>query len=486
MSDSRRWAVASARVVTGLLGITAAVATVGAATLLPWPTYAVNPQAVTVTPTASEQQRVCPGPLLALAADANNASAATSIGEFAAVYATAPSGASTPSSLSRSVEVSPLAAPDNAAGTSSDTPLLLSVPAAEQTPLLGGSQSQTAATETLVGFAAAGCAEASSEAWLVGGSTAVGQTSLVLLSNPTEVAASVDLTVFGESGVIDAPGASGIAVQPNSQRVIPLAGLAPNLNSPVVRVVSRGGQVVASLQQSVIRGLTPGGIDLVGPVGRPNAEQHIVGFVVPPALHDETQSNDTDYHDDQPAVRVLNLGDAPSELSVSVTSDEGGSGTSLAVTLDPGVASEIPLAMLTAGSYTVRLTADQPIVAAARSTEKSETSEDFAWFVASQQLSDESLFSVADGPAPTLRLANPSGTAQKVTVVPDAGAPVTLTVPAAGALSYPLSPSSSYLLRAEAEQGVLATVSYQGTAALASFALTPPGPLAQPIAVYTH
>lgn len=486
MSDSPRWAVASARVVTGLLGITAAVATVGAVTLLPWPTHQLAPNALTVTPTASEQQRVCPGPLMALAADANNASAATSIGGFAEVHATAPSDASTSSSLSRAVELNPLSAPDNSEGTASDTPLLLSVPAADQTPLLSGSQSQTAASETLAGFAAASCAEATSEAWLVGGSTAVGQTSLVLLSNPTAVAASVDLTVFGESGVIDAPGASGIAVQANSQRVIPLAGLAPNLNSPVVRVVSRGGQVVASLQQSVIRGLTPGGIDLVGPVGRPSAEQSIVGFVVPPALHDETQSNDTDYHDDQPAVRVLNLGDAPSDLTVSVTSDEGGSGTSLVVTLDPGVSSEIPLAMLTAGSYTVRLSAEQPIVAAARSTEKSETGEDFAWFVASQLVTDATLFSVADGPAPTLRLANPSGSAQKVTLVPDAGAPVTLTVPAAGALSHPLSPSTSYLLRGQAENGVLATVSYQGTAALASFAITPPGPLAQPIAVYTH
>lgn len=486
MSDSRRWAATSARMLIGLLGVTVAVATVGAATLIPWPGHRVEPTATVVKPTASEQQLVCPGPLLALAADASNASAASSFGSFDDVFATAQAGASSARDLSTSVALSPLDAPDNTAGSSEDTPLLMSVPAADPAPLLGASQSQTAVTETLTGFAAARCTEAASDSWLVGGSTAVGHTSLVLLSNPTPVAASVDLTIYGESGVVDAPGSTGIVVQPRSQRVIPLAGLAPNLNSPIVHMTSRGGQIVASLQQSVIRGLVPGGVELIAAVARPAIEQNIVGFVVPAALHDETQSNDTDYHDDQAAVRVMNVGDEASELTVSVTSDEGAAGTSMVVTLEPGVSSEVPLSMLTAGSYTVQLSAEQPVVAAARSTEKSDTSEDFAWFVSSQPLAGESLFSVAEGPAPTLRLSNPGNSSQKVTLISDAGAPVILSVPASGALSQPLSPSTSYILSAAQGHELLATVSYQGRAALSSFAITPPGPLARPIAVYTH
>lgn len=486
MSDSRRWARTSARVVTGLVGVAAAVATVGAATLLPWPAHRVEPQGSVVTPTASEQQRVCPGPLLALAADASDASASSSFGGFNAVYGTAPSDAKTAVALSSAVAADVLSAPDISGGTSTDVPIVLSVPAANPNPLVGGSQSQTAQTETLAGFAAAGCAEASSDAWLVGGSTVVGHTSIVMLSNPTDVAASVDLALYGEAGPVDAPGSTGIVVPARSQRVVPLAGLAPNLNSPVVHVTSRGGQIVASLQQSVIHGLTPGGVELVGSAARPDSTQTIAGFLVPASVLDETQSNDTDFHGDQAGLRVLNLGDVSSSLTVSVSSDEGGAGTSLDVTLEPGVASEVPLTMLTAGSYTVRMSADQPIVAAARSTEKSETSEDFAWFVASPSLTDESLFAVADGAAPTLHLANSSGLVQTVTVISDAAAPVTLTLPAEGAVQHPLSASARYIVRGASLDGVRATVSYQGGAALATFAINPPGPLAQPITVYTH
>lgn len=482
MSASRRWALVGARAMTGLLGIAAAVATIGAATLLPWPSHIVQPNAELVTPTASGQQRVCPGPLLALAADASAASSASSIGAADALYAAGRSG-----SLSASdITVSPLAAPDNVAGDVAGTPLLLSIPAADSAPLMAGAQSQTATTETLSGFTAAGCGEASSDGWLVAGSTAIGHTSLLLLSNPSDVAASVDLRLYGEGGLVDAPGSTGILVQPQSQRVIPLAGLAPNLNSPVVHVATRGGQVVASLQQSVIHGLVPGGIELAGTTAAPALEQLISGFTVPAALIDETQSNDSHFHDDQAAVRVLNTGSDAAELTVSATSDDGGNGASITVTLEPGVASEVPLSELAAGNYTVLLNADQPIVAAARSTEKSATSEDFAWFVASQPLVDDSAIVVADGPAPTLRLANPHGNAQRVTLQDGSGTPLTVNLPAAGAVSVPLTAGASYTLGASETGGVVASVSYQGGAALSSFALNPPGPLARAIAVYTH
>lgn len=481
MSASRRWALAGARAMTGVLGIAAAVATVGAATLLPWPSHIVQPSAELVTPTASEQQRVCPGPLLALAADASAASSASSIGSAATLYA-----AGRPGALASDLTVDPLAVPDNVAGDVSGTPLLLSVPAADSAPLIAGAQSQTAGTETLSGFAAAGCAEALSDGWLVAGSTAIGQTSLLLLSNPSDVAASVDLALYGEGGLVDAPGSTGILVQPRSQRVIPLAGLAPNLNSPVVHVATRGGQVVASLQQSVISGLVPGGIEMAGTTASPAIEQLIPGFIVPAALIDETQSNDSHFHDDEAAVRVLNTGQDAAELTVSATADDGGNGTSITVTLEPGVASEVPLTELAAGSYTVRLSADQPIVAAARSTEKSATSEDFAWFVASQALLDDSAIVVADGPAPTLRLANPHGNAQRVTLDDGSGTPLTVNLPAAGAVSVPLTAGASYTLGGSETGGVVASVSYQGAAALSSFALNPPGPLARAIAVYTH
>ncbi|PPL20180.1 DUF5719 family protein [Microterricola pindariensis] len=485
MSASRRWALAGARVMTGLVGIAAFGATVAAATLLPLPSHHAEPVQSTVTPVATQQQRVCAGPLLALAADASAASTASSIGVASAVYAAGSAGALS----ADDVTVSPMDVPDNAARDVAGTPLALSVPAqgdALEEPLLAGAQSQGAATETLTGFAATSCAEAASDGWLVAGSTAIGQTSLLLLSNPTEVVATVELTVYGESGIVDAPGASGILVQPGSQRVVSLAGLAPNLNSPVIHVATRGGQVVASLQQSVIRGLAPGGIDLVGTTTAPDVEQVIPGFIVPATLIDDTHSNDSGFHEDAAAVRVLNLGDVATEVELSVTADDGGNGSSTRVTLEPGVASEIPLDELAAGSYTLRLNSQEPIVAAARSTEKSATSEDFAWFQASGPLGEQSAFSVADGPAPTLHLANASGTEQSLTLYPQDGAPALLTLPAGSTLTRPVTAGASYTLVGDGLGGAHASISYQGSAELASYSVNPLGPLAQPIGVYVR
>ncbi len=490
MSTSRRWVLAGARFTTGLFGIAAAVAVVGAATLLPWPSYNVTPEATVVSPDATEQQRVCPGPLLALAADANDASATSSLGRADTLYA---AGVNVEDALSGNglssaqITVSGLSVPDNASGDAEGTPLVLSVPANDSAPLLlGGSQSQAVMSETVSGYSASACSEAVTDSWLVAGSTATGQTSLLFLSNPTAVAATVDLRIYGESGLVDAPGSTGILVQPGAQRVLAVAGLAPNLNSPVVHVSTRGGQVVASLQQSVIRGLTPGGIELVGATAAPALSHVISGYIVPPSIIDPAHSNDSDFHDDQPAIRVLNTSDTPSELTVSVTSDEGGDGTSLSVTVDAGVASEIPLTMLMAGTYTVRLSSEQPVVAAARSTEKSDVSEDFAWFVASQPIADASALVVTGGPAPTLHLVNAGTLSQTVSLVSEAGPPLTLTLPAMSSLAQPLGALQSYVLAGEQLSGVVASVSYQGSAALSSFALSAPGPLAQPLAVFTH
>lgn len=287
MPTKRSVAAVGARAVGGLVGAGIVAAVVGSLAFVQWPVFERIPAATTVIPVPSEQMRVCPGPLLSLADDSSQAQAAASIGEAtAAVAATEPGTGATVITP----DTSRLDAPDNTLGGPDSAPLLARIPSAPGTtvaPLVAGSQSQEAATESLAGFAATACGEASSDSWLVGGSTDIGRTSLVLLSNPTTVVATVALSVYGETGLVDSPGSTGILVQPNSQRIISLAGLAPNLKSPVVHVTSQGGQVLASLQQSVIRGIQPGGVDLLGATNGPALVQNIAGLIVtapvPPA-----------------------------------------------------------------------------------------------------------------------------------------------------------------------------------------------------------
>ncbi|KQO99458.1 DUF5719 family protein [Leifsonia sp. Leaf264] len=483
MSTKRRIFVVGGRTVAGLAALAIAVGGVAAAVLVPWPTYTVAPVAERVVPVPTDAQRVCPGPLLALAEDSSQANVASSIGSASVTAAAAP-GEADP-------EQAALQAPDNAAADSDGGPTVVTVPAAAdatEPPLVAASQSQVASTDTQSGLAVAACTEAVPDSWLVGGSTEIGRTTLVLLSNPTSVLATVDLAVYGESGPIDAPGATGILVQPQSQRVVSLAGLAPDVASPIVHVTASGGEVAASLQQSTVRGLEPGGVDIVGPTADPAPSTSIVGFVVPSSTAGDPDAQpgaEEGYSDGQPGLRLLAPGDTGTRATVNVVGEKGAPGTSFTVDLEPGVSVEAPLSDLGAGAYTVSVEADQPVVAAARSAVAGGNGRDFAWFAASTPLTaDATMVAPARGATPVLHAWNPGGTEATVVLTSESGKTRELRVPAATALSFTLDAGAGYEV-GDAD-GVLASVSFQTSGRLASYTLGPVAGLAAPVTVYTH
>lgn len=483
MHTKRSLAVRSAQTFGGIIGVGAIVLGVSAAVLVDWPSVVLTPSSVLVTPQPSEQMRVCPGPLLDLAENSGQAQSVTSVGTPATVTAaTDPTqGVST-----LRPDLSELAAPDDTRGARDGAPQLIRVPVEKGTnvaPLVAGSQSQAVATETLSGFAAASCAEASSDAWLVGGSTDIGRTTLVLLSNPTTVVATVGLSVYGETGLIDAPGSTGILVQPGSQRVVSLAGLAPNLKSPVVHVQSQGGQVVASLQQSLISGIVPQGVDMIGATRSPALTQTIAGVSVtsPPAANPTAESDEL--QDGAASVRILVPGDTAATVQVGAIGEGGArTGTSIQVQVPAGVATEVPLAGLAPGGYAVNIESDQPFVAAATATTTSDTGKDFAWFVSSEPLVGDFLVTAAPGPAPTLHLVNTATSDEVLSVQGESGAPVSVSVAAGEAVAVPVAQSGTYLV--SDATAIVAAVGYLAPGQLASFTVRPAGPLASPIAVY--
>jgi hypothetical protein len=484
MATKRRVAVLGARLAAGLAGIGVVILAVGGSALIPWPTVGADIPSTRVTPVPSDQLRVCPGPLLTLAEDSSQADAATSIGSFSSVSAARSAG---PGGTGLAVETTDLSAVDNAQNGRDGSPRVLTVPVeadATAAPLVAGAQSQTATSETVGGLAAAACTEASSDSWLVSGSTDVGRTSLVLLSNPTTVVASVSLAVYGEAGLVDAPGSTGILVQPGSQRIVSLAGLAPNLRSPVVHVTATGGQVAASLQQSLVRGIQPGGVELTGPTTSPDFGQTIPGVVVG-ALGAEASADAGAVSDDTPSVRVLVPGDTDATVSVGVQSEDGAStGTSLEVEIQAGIATEVPLSGVVAGNYTVKLTSDQPVVAAAITTTAGSVSPDFSWSSAAAAQEGDFLVSVAGGPAPTLHLANTTDRDADLTLTPASGPAIEVTVAAGQSAVVPLEGSTSYL--ASGGSGIAAAVGYSADGQSASYTLSPIGPLAAALPVYPH
>lgn len=476
MADKRGIARIGVRALSGLIGIGVAGLVVAGATLLPVPSLHVDAPVAVVTPVPADQQRVCPGPLLALAADAGAATRPSSFGEPISAYGSDTGGMQTR-----------LLKPDSDASTPSQAPLVLTVPTPSGSttpPLVAGSQSQAAVTADLAGLAASSCDEPSADSWLVAGSTALGQTSLVMLSNPTSVEATVNLTIFAETGPVDAPGATGIVIPPGAQKVVPLAGLAPGVSAPVVHVKTSGGQVVASLQQSYEVGIDPRGVELSAPTGSPSQTQVISGVTISTLAKVTAAQVGEGYGVDLPAVRVFVPGDQAAEVAVGAVGETGTpAGNSYSVTVKPGVVAEIPLQGLKDGNYTVTVHSTQPIVAAARTSVLGAKNRDFAWFVSSQQMPDRFLVAVPTAPTPLIHFANQGSVDRTVTITGQNGTKATLAVPAEGSVNRAVGPGLNTI---EGARGLVTSVSFSADGAASTFALNPPGPLAAPLDVYAR
>ncbi|MHB1173095.1 MAG: DUF5719 family protein [Lacisediminihabitans sp.] len=465
-----------ARIVAGTVGLAVAAVTVAAAGWLPLPTLSTKPPVASVIPVAAAQQRVCAGPLLRLGNDSGKgATTVSSVGNPQVRFA---------ASAGR-VEAAPLASTDNTSGVA---PLALILPpGAGNTaapPLLAGSQTQSAAAGELVGLAAAECTEASGDSWLVGGATTTGRTTLLSLSNPSNVIATVRLTIFAERGAIAAAGTDGIVVPPRGQRILSLAGFAPGIVSPVVHVQSRGGQVVANLQQAIVRTLEPGGVSVVGATTGPSKTTVIPGLILANSAAVVARAGDPSYADLRTVIRLFVPGSTPAKTEL-IIEPEGGAApaTTVRVVVSAGVVTEVPLDSFHDGAYTVTIRSDAPLVAGARaSTIGASGGTDFEWIAAAPAITAEALVAVAAGPSPALHLSNPTGTDAVATLSAPGAATVSVTIPAGKAVAMPVAASTTYTVTGFTT--LMASVSYLGDGALAGFQVTPTGPRAQPITVY--
>lgn len=458
--------VVGARVLTGAVGVGVAALAIAGATWLPLPTVGGDLRALDVQPTAAAQERVCAGSLLRFGDESGqDARAVAPIGEpdirFAATDGTP--------------RLQPMAG-----GAGSPQRVALE-PTGQEQSTFGASQSQ--AGGEFAGFAAAQCAVPTSQTWLVGGASTTGRVTLIRLVNPSTVDSLVDLSIHTENGVITAAGTNGIVVPPGEERVLPLAGFAPDAASPVIRVVSRGGEIVATLQQSIVRTLAPGGVDLIGGVNAPSTGIVIPGFVINGGHAAEELTAGAAVDDVGAVIRLLAPGSEDATAMLSMTPEDGSSAVDpVAVELTAGQVIDVALDHIEDGSYTVRVDATLPVVAAARSTTADEEGgNDFAWFGAAGVLSEPALLSIAPGPAAALHLVNPTERDAEITVRSETGSEQTVSVPAGAAAVMPVRSGGTFELDGFDQLHV--SVSYRAGAELAGFAVTGPSPLARDIRV---
>ncbi len=468
MSDRRifRWATTSARLLAGTLVAAGFVLAIVTAVSVPWPGVAREPVRIEALPAPAATVVACDGPLLAIGRRAEQA-AELSVAAPARVTAGVAVGSAP---AAESFVPSPDLPEEMGAS------VFTAEPTGDVRAEVAAASSAVVSAADLFGFAASGCRPPLLESWLVGGSGLTGASDLVLLTNPGDVAASVELTVYGVAGATVPPGGA-LVVAPRTQRVLALAGLALGEERPVVRVSATGAPVQASLQTSITRTLVPGGVDQVGAIPAPASPLVIPGVDV--VVGAQAQGE---------VMTVLRLLSPSADTTATATVTRVGSaqpvGEPLSIGLTAGAPAELALDALPAGTYTVQVDAGAPVVAAVWQTTGFGVGSDFAWHTPSNEIAEPTLFATAAGLDPELVLVSTSDTDSTVRIVSQDGSFTTdVPLPARGSAEVVLPVRSVFLLD-PGGAAIRAAVSYAAVDAVAAYPVWPADAAAHPIAVY--
>ncbi|WP_155848408.1 DUF5719 family protein [Arthrobacter sp. 35W] len=299
----------------------------------------------------------------------------------------------------------------------------------------------------LRGLAAAPCQTPSNDLWIAGASTTVGRTAVLNIANASQTAATVNLDLFGAAGPVQAPGARGLLVPAGTTRAIVLAGLAAGEEGLSVHLKSTGGPVTAVVQQSVLRGLTPGGVDFLSPVNVPAQRQVVAGVRLPDTGLAARISAQNGYADAAPSLQVTVPGTKDAVVQVKVL----GSGGQQALpnggvfTARAGAVTALALSGLPGGDYALDISADTAFTATAKVSVGAKEGEpvDLSYAPAAARLGDGQLVVLPRGIDSKLSFAAPTGAA-KITLTPVATGGALLaakTVQVDGGRSVTVDPS---------------------------------------------
>lgn len=449
--DVMRW---SARALAGL-GAAAMVAgaIVSAAALPDDAAVRVEPPSTLVQPASPQQSRVCAGPALRVG---------TSDGQDALAVATLAEPSVEVASVDGDLEREQLRVPGSEDVRGGEAVVQRNAPST-----LSAAQGLSPDVEAMRGYAASECSETSLDQWLVGGSTRTGRQAVLTVANASEVGASVDITVYGADGPVETVGSTGIAVAPGTQEVLDLAAIAPGVADAVVHVASTGAPVAAHLQQTITRGLERGGFEVIDPVPA------LTSAVLPGVAVTEPSGLETqpDYDDATPVLRLLAPGGAAVRL---VFQPADGAAIESEGVLEAGRVTDFPLADVPEGTVAIRVEADAPVVAGARTVAISGEGIDFDWVAGGQARSGTTATAVPAGPGARLHVVSTSVASQEVVVDGEA-----VRLEAGGTLERPVSEG---LVEVTGDDLVIG-VSYRDAGRVGGFTASPQGPAAEGLRV---
>lgn len=212
--------------------------------------------------------------------------------------------------------------------------------------------------------------------WFVGGTSDVSSKGVVYIVNSGLSVSIVDVFTWSENGE---QSVRTLTLKANSSAAVKLDSLAPGDSEIVVKVVSRSGRVNSFLIDERVKGLQKLGGDSVNSIPGPARKFVITG--IPQQL--VKKKAPTHY------LRLFVPGIADANFTLELLSSDGRfiptgfnerklvSGKVVELKLKPEVAK---------GAFAIKLTSDQPLLAAIRSRANSNGNSDFVWTTPSPAL----------------------------------------------------------------------------------------------------
>lgn len=240
---------------------------------------------------------------------------------------------------------------------------------------LAGAQVHLGTGQQRRGLEVAACTEPSNDSWLMAGGAQPGRVERLVLLNPGANPVTVHVELLGASGR-QPRAAGGVVVAPSARTVVVVDALAPREQRPVVHVTSTGGPVVAALGERWLDGSLDRGLELSTPAAAPATELVIPAVPVP--SHGEGGTT---------ALRVAVPGTQPAVVQLRALTPGGPVDVANDVaTAGAGQVIDIDLSDLPTGTSALHLSADTPVVAAARVERRAERTgpSDLAWIPAGE------------------------------------------------------------------------------------------------------
>lgn len=251
---------------------------------------------------------------------------------------------------------------------------LLRYPVAKDSLVISAQGSTPVIWQSRAGSWAGGalCTGPISSQWFVGGSADVRTRGHIVIINSGLSAAIVDLQTYSENG--KQPTVS-VNVMAKTFKTISLDSLATGDKSLTVQVVARSGRINAFMIDELGAGLKALGGDFVNPIS--SASKTLVIPVIPNQILKKKEKTASAH-----IVRLLAPYDVDANFTLEVISK---SGIFVPVgfnsrSISAGVVTELVLSpRLAANSFAVRITSDEPIVAAISSQFITNGRKDFVW-----------------------------------------------------------------------------------------------------------